>query len=142
MLWITVVSMNSETSRVESVSSASLMTSNISRVFRTNSRASSMSSGGLASTFGLGLYSHSSARVQPLLEFADRREVLIHPLLVGFRQRAVEPLRLVADEVEHAAALLQRLDVRRDFVRLALHEQLFETASSGCVRRRSGRRCE
>ena len=60
ILWITVVSMNKEIIRLESVSNASLITSNIIPVFLANSRASSISSGGLAVTFGFGLYSNSS----------------------------------------------------------------------------------
>ena len=61
MLWITVVSMNSDTIRDESVSRASLIMSNITRVLATNSRASSMSCGGGTETFGLGRCSHASA---------------------------------------------------------------------------------
>ncbi len=61
MLWMTTVSMKSVRIRVESVSMASFITSNISLVRATNSRESSMSVGGSAFTTGFGLYSHSSA---------------------------------------------------------------------------------
>ena len=83
MLWITVVSMKSEMMRDESVSSASLMTSNISPVLRdefavvvdvlrrlgVDARA-----GAVFPVFQAG---------QALFEFADRGEILIEPLPIG-----------------------------------------------------------
>ena len=85
-----------------------------------------MSSGGWAATCGLGLYSQASELSQPLLQLANGREILVHSLAIGGPEGAVQAPRLVADEVEHAAALLEGLDIRRDFFRLALHEQLLK----------------
>ena len=85
-----------------------------------------MSSGGCAFTTGLGLYSHSSELCSRCS--SSRTEVKYWSIRCwsAFESERFSRFDLLADEVEHAAALAQRLDIRRDFVRLALHEQLLE----------------
>jgi hypothetical protein len=61
-----------------------------------------------------------------LLEIANGCQVLVHAMLIGFAQRSVQSLGLIADEVEHAAALFDRLHIRCDFIGLTLHEQLLK----------------
>ena len=91
--------------------------------------------GGFGGDDGLGLVFPGLGAVEALFEFADGRVVLVHARLVGFRERAVEALGLVADEIEEAAALFQGFDVGRDFLGVALHEEFLEQLLRAFLRR-------
>ena len=75
---------------------------------------------------GLGFVFPLFGAVHPLLQLADRSEVLIHARLIGLRERAVESLGLVTDKIQQASSLFQRLDVGLDFRGIALDEQFLE----------------
>ena len=61
--------------------------------------------------------------LQALLEFAHRSEILIEPLLVARGQSFLQTPRLIAHEVEDAAAFAQVIDAALDLLRRALHEK-------------------
>ena len=69
--------------RVESVWSASGIRSNSSRIRPIRSVPSVMSRGGCSSTLGLGLCAHASDVGEPLLELANRGEVLVELVAIG-----------------------------------------------------------
>src|SRR4051812_25275973 len=76
--------------------------------------------------------------MQPLLQLADRAEVLIHALLIALGKRAVEAVALLGHEVEHTAALTEGLRVGLYFRGFALHEELLEQLARAFLRRNWG----
>ena len=139
MLWITVVSMKSEIEARRVGLQGQLdhvehqpRSSGRTRAGRRCPRAA------WPSTFGLGWCSQASALCSRCS--SSRTDVKYWSIRCwsAVREGAVEPLRLVADEVEHAAALPQRLDVGGDLVGLALHEELLEQLLGAASRRDRG----
>ena len=94
-----------------------------------------MSLGAFATIFGFGLYSQASAACRRFSNSRTEVWYFVHAGLVGFGKRAIQAVRLIADEIEHATPLPQGIHIGFHLFRIALVKKFFKQFTRAAFRR-------
>lgn len=84
---------------------------------------------------GLGLLGPSRGLSQPNFQLADARKILVELFAVADSDVRLQPLRLIANRVEHALTIFQSPSLSLDLVRPPLQKQFGEHARRPTLRR-------